>query len=115
MTFEIMEREEGGIRVLELRGELDSSSVAVFKIRFKEIVGKYGPGKYVLDMKSLVFISSAGWSAFLNEYKQLRASGGDLKIAAMNADAKRVYELVGVNGVIESHETVKEAITSYGK
>lgn len=113
MTFEITEKEDGEIKILELRGELDSSSVAVFKMRFAEIAEKHGPKKYILDMKGLMFISSAGWSAFLNEYKQLRSSGGDLKFAAMNAEANRVYELVGISNVIESYDTLKEAVKSY--
>lgn len=115
MAFEIREKEDGEIMILELCGELDSSSVAVFNLGFMEISGKRGPVKYVLDLKGLEFISSAGWTAFLNEFKQLRSSGGDLKLAAMRQDAKRVYSLVGIDGVIESHETVKEAVKSYAK
>jgi len=115
MAFEIMENEDGEIIIVELSGELDSSSVAAFSLGFREITGKRSPKKYVLDLKGLEFISSAGWTAFLNEFKQLRASGGDLKLAAMRQDAKRVYSLVGVDGVIESHETVKEAVKSYAR
>ncbi len=113
MAFEIRENEDGEIIIVALFGELDSSSVAAFSLGFKDIIGKRGPKKYVLDLKGLEFISSAGWTAFLNEFKQLRASGGDLKLAAMQQDAKRVYSLVGIDGVIESHETVKEAVKSY--
>ncbi len=115
MAFDIRENEDGEIRIVELYGELDSSSVPVFNLRFREISEKHGPRKYILDMKELAFISSAGWSAFLNEYRQLRASGGDLKLAAMQPDARRVYSLVGIDNVIESYETVKEAVKSYAK
>jgi anti-anti-sigma factor len=115
MAFEIREKEDGEITIVELCGELDSSSVAAFNLGFREISGRRGPKKYVLDLKGLEFISSAGWTAFLNEFRQLRASGGDLKLAAMLPDAKRIYALVGINGVIQSYETVKEAVKSYAK
>ena len=115
MAFEIRENEDLGIIIVELFGELDSSSVAAFSLGFREIIGKRGPKKYVLDLKGLEFISSAGWTAFLNEFKQLRSSGGDLKLAAMRPDAKRVYALMGIDGVMESHETVKDAVKSYAK
>ncbi|HDQ26531.1 MAG TPA: anti-sigma factor antagonist [bacterium] len=115
MTLDIRENEESEVVVVELCGELDSSSVAVFTLKFREITGKRASKKYVLDMKGLEFISSAGWTAFLNECKELRAAGGDLKIAAMQADAKRVYGLVGIDSVIESHEAVKDAVKSYAK
>jgi len=115
MAFDIKENEDGEIRIVELYGELDSSSVPVFNLRFKEVSEKHGPKKYILDMKELVFISSAGWTVFLNEYRKLRASGGDLKLAAMQPDAKRVYSLVGIDKVIENYETVKEAVKSYAK
>jgi stage II sporulation protein AA (anti-sigma F factor antagonist) len=115
MAFEIKESADDGIIIVELTGELDSSSVAAFNLGFREIAGKNGPVKYVLDMEALDFISSAGWTAFLNEFKQLKASGGEIKLAAMQPDAKRVYSLVGIDGVIENHETVKDAVKSYEK
>jgi anti-anti-sigma factor len=115
MALEIKERKDGEITIVELYGELDSSSVSVFHLRFKEITDKHGLGKYILDMKLLIFISSAGWSAFVNECKQLRKSGGDLKLASMQKDAERVYDLVGIKSVIESYKTVKEAVESYVK
>jgi anti-anti-sigma factor len=115
MVFDIKENEDGEIKIVELYGELDSSSVPFFNLRFREISEKHGPKKYILDMKELVFISSAGWTAFLNEYRQLRASGGDLKLAGMRPDAKRVCSLVGIDRVIGSFETVKEAVKSYAK
>jgi len=113
MALEIKEKKDGEINIVELYGELDSSSVSVFNLRFKEITDKYGLGKYVLDMKSLIFISSAGWSAFVNECKRLRKSGGDLKLAVMQKDAERVYDLIGINSVIESYKTAKDAVESY--
>ena len=115
MAFDIKESTDGEIKVAELSGELDSSSVTGFSLKFKELSGRSASKKYVLDLAGLEFISSAGWTAFLNECKQLRAAGGDLKIAAMQADAKRVYDLVGIDSVIENYETVKEAVKSYGK
>jgi anti-sigma B factor antagonist len=115
MTLDIKEKQEGEIVIVEMNGELDSSSVPVFNLSFKEILEKHGPKKYVLDMKGLAFISSAGWTAFLNECKQLRATGGDLKIAAMQADAKRVYDLVGIDSMIESYVALKDAVKSYAK
>jgi anti-anti-sigma factor len=114
MALEIKERKEGEIDIVELFGELDSSSVSAFNLRFKEVTDKLGLGKYVVDMSSLIFISSAGWSAFVNECKRLRKSGGDFKLAAMQKDAERVYDLVGIASVIKSYKTVKEAVESYG-
>jgi len=115
MAIVIKERAEGGIIIVEIKGELDSSSVAAFTLGFGEISSRYKEAKYVLDMKGLDFISSAGWTAFLNEYNRLREGGSAIKFAAMQPDAKRVYSLVGIDGVIGNYETVKEAAESYGK
>ncbi|HPI03209.1 MAG TPA: STAS domain-containing protein [Candidatus Goldiibacteriota bacterium] len=115
MAFEIKESTDKGIVIAELRGELDSSSVAAFTLGFKEISDKHGKAKYILDLKALDFISSAGWTAFLNEFRRLGALGAEIKLASMQPDAKRVYSLVGIDGVIKSYETVKEAADSYGK
>lgn len=115
MAFEITVNADGEIVIVQVIGELDSSSVAAFTLGFREISGKHKGARFVLDMKGLDFISSAGWTAFLNEFKQLRGSGSEIKLAAMQPDAKRVYSLVGIDGVISGFETVKEAVESYAK
>nr|HPN65192.1 hypothetical protein [Candidatus Goldiibacteriota bacterium] len=69
MAFEIKESTDKGIVIAELRGELDSSSVAAFTLGFKEISDKHGKAKYILDLKAFDFIRSATWTEFLNEFR----------------------------------------------
>ena len=47
MAFEIKESTDKGIVIAELRGELDSSSVAAFTLGFKEISDKHTKAKYI--------------------------------------------------------------------
>ncbi len=115
MALELKESTEKGLTIVEVSGELDSSSVTSFFIGFKEIAEKNKSRGYIVDMHRLDFISSAGWTAFLNLFNFLKESGKELKLARLQPEAKRVYGLIGIDGVIKSFETIKEAVESYAE
>jgi len=115
MTIDIKQRDEGNVKVLELFGEFDSAAVPFFTSEFGQISGMCPGGNFVADLSGLEFISSAGWTAFVNECKELREKNGDLRFAAMRENSKKIYGLVGVDEYIKNYETAEEAVRSYEK
>ena len=61
------------------------------------------------------YISSAGWGIFISEIKEIRENGGDLKLAAMIGDVYEVFELLEFQTILESFDTVEEAVKSFGE
>jgi anti-sigma B factor antagonist len=76
-----------------------------------------GKGRYdiVIDLGNVNYISSAGWGIFISEIKEIRENGGDLKLAAMIGDVYEVFELLEFQTILESFDTVEEAVKSFGE
>lgn len=111
----LKEYERNNILIIEIYGELDSGSVPEFSVKFKQIREKSLLKKIILDLSSLSFISSAGWSFIIEEAKKIKKSGGDMKIASMNEAVKRVYNLVGIEVLLKSFDNLDDAIKDYEK
>jgi len=106
--FELKSYEKNGFIIVELSGELDSSSVPEFLSKLKKI-WECKAKKIILDMKNMEFISSSGWSAIIEECKKLRAASGDMKIACLNKKMKRIFDVVGINVLIKYYESIEDA------
>jgi hypothetical protein len=59
------------------------------------------------------YISSAGWGIFISEIKEIRENGGDLKLAAMTGDVFEVFELLEFQTILESFDSVEDAVNSF--
>ena len=66
------------------------SVVEMLKKQFAE--GKYS---LVIEMGRLTYVSSAGVFVFLNELKEARSHGGDLRVANAPKDIHKILELSG--------------------
>ena len=72
-----------------------------------------GLRQYVIDMSSVHYVSSAGWGVFVGEIRNLRESGGDLKIVQMTPEVIEVFEMLEFNRILEHYESLEEAVDDY--
>ncbi|MGD1049387.1 MAG: STAS domain-containing protein, partial [Candidatus Krumholzibacteriaceae bacterium] len=66
-----------------------------------------------MDLGGVNYISSAGWGIFISEIKSIRENGGDLKLASMIGDVYEVFELLEFQTILQSFDTVQEAVKSF--
>jgi anti-anti-sigma factor len=67
----------------------------------------------VLDLDASETIDSRGLTALLNSQDNLRALGGDLKVATTNANNIKILELTRLNAHLEVFEGVVDAVKSF--
>ena len=101
------------VSVISVKGYVDTTTSTELEESLKRLLGK---GRYdiVIDLGNVNYISSAGWGIFISEIKEIRENGGDLKLAAMIGDVYEVFELLEFQTILESFDTVKEAVGSFG-
>ena len=101
------------VSVISVKGYVDTTTSADLEESLKRLLGK---GRYdiVIDLGDVNYISSAGWGIFISEIKEIRENGGDLKLAAMIGDVYEVFELLEFQTILESFDTVEEAVSSFG-
>ena len=105
--------ENQSVSIISVRGFVDTTTSAELEESLKRLLRK---GRYdiVIDLGGVNYISSAGWGIFISEIKEIRENGGDLKLAAMIGDVYEVFELLEFQTILESYDTVEEAIRSFG-
>ena len=72
-----------------------------------------GSVKLVADLAQLDYTSSAGLRVLLNGVKAARQKGGDLRLAAVQPNVKKVLDLSGFMSIMKSFPDVAAAVASY--
>jgi anti-sigma B factor antagonist len=67
----------------------------------------------IADLGGVTYISSAGWGVFVGEIKNIRDSGGDLKIVQMTPEVLEVFEMLEFNKILNTYDTIEEAINEF--
>jgi len=65
--------------------------------------------KIVIDLAGVDYISSAGWGIFISHIKDIRSSGGDIKLANMISNVYEIYDLREFDNVLRAYGSVDEA------
>jgi anti-sigma B factor antagonist len=106
--------ENPDISVISVKGYVDTTTSTELEDSLKRLLSK-GQYDIVIDLGNVNYISSAGWGIFISEIKEIRENGGDLKLAAMIGDVYEVFELLEFQTILESFDTVEEAVGSFGE
>src|SRR5690349_10762863 len=113
MSLEVeMRQVESGVTVVAPTGRLDVAGAPALKDAIAEVV-KNGPPRVVIDMGAISFVVSTGLGSVISALKQVRASQGELRLAAPNQQARVVLELTTLDRVFPYYATVEEALTGF--
>jgi anti-anti-sigma factor len=97
--FEVTVSTEDGVRVVAVSGELDLDTMAELDA---VLAADGGPvATTVVDLRGLTFIDSTGVSGVLTAARRARDAGGRLACVPGPPSIRRVFELTGVDTVVE--------------
>ena len=111
-NFSVGFRSNTSVEVLELNGELDAHTASELEAAIKKCRDENKP-RIVINGANLKYISSAGLGVFMAYIEELRASGGDIKIAALQPKVFNVFDLLGFPMLFDIVETEEEAIDKF--
>ncbi len=113
--FEVSERSETGatVTIIELTGQLDAHTAPEFERFLEDVVRDDGKRELVLDFHALEYISSAGLGVLMGLIEEVRAAGGDMKLAALPEKIYHVLDLLGFPMVFQIFGTVPEAEAAF--
>jgi len=119
------------VTLMHIDGNLDAASYKEFETQAEELI-KGGTRYILIDLAHAPFVSSAGFRAIHQIFKDLNAthsrqseeeimqgiSEGSykspyLKLANLSADTKAVFTTTGFDMYLECHDDVKTAIASF--
>ncbi|MFG2636731.1 STAS domain-containing protein [Streptomyces sp. NPDC048362] len=98
-----------GIRVLTLAGEIDHHTGDVLRQALD--VADVPQRRVVLDLRQLTFMDSSGINIFLAAHRALSEAGGWLRLVGPAGSVMRTMRIVGIDAVIDCHETLDQALS----
>jgi anti-sigma B factor antagonist len=105
--------ELNGRPVVTLRGQLDVTDVPCVAAHLTTAVAVYGPW-IIVDLEGLDFIDCSGLGVLVGVLRRVRASGGDLPLAAPQHMVGKVLTVTGLMDVFSVHPTVEQATHGQG-
>jgi len=111
--MEIKNHVEGTTCIVSPRGQLDALTGPTLNQHFQEKLNDYK--HLVLDLSAIDFVSSAGLRVLLGTVKEARRLSGDLRLAAVNPDVKKVLSVSGFDRLLKIFDDVQTAILSYAE
>jgi anti-anti-sigma factor len=106
----IQTRREGDAAVVAVSGKLDMVTQEEFRNAVKEAIDG-GAKRAVIDLGELTYVSSAGIGALAAIASDLKGRGGDLRVANLQGNVQRIFEICGIDKVVRVHRSVEEALT----
>lgn len=104
--------ENPDIMIVYLKGSLDSITSSELERTLTALIGKK-INRMIVNLTDLNYISSAGWGIFVGIIKQVRSSGGDLKLSGITKDILDIADLLGIKDIIPTFRTDHEAAASF--
>ncbi|RME92954.1 MAG: anti-sigma factor antagonist [Candidatus Hydrogenedentota bacterium] len=105
----IRQGEKGKFVILQLQGKVDSETSPKLTEALNKLISA-GKVWIVLDMTGVSFMSSAGIGATVKALNDTRSKKGDLRLAAVQDEVKKVYELLGFAAAFSFYPSLKQAL-----
>ena len=101
-----------GVDVLRFNGDLDAFSMIKMKDRMNRLLSM-NHKRLLLDMKDTKHVELAGVGILVDRLRKAREQKGDIKLCNLRPEVVRTFQMIGVNGLMESYSTEEEAILSF--
>jgi anti-sigma B factor antagonist len=114
MEFGVVSSQLGGVRVVEVGGEVDLFSAPDLKRTLNGIVD--GGGRVLLvDLSRTTFIDSTALGVLIGVVKRLRPEGGELAIVCPDPSLRKVFEVTRLDRAFELFDSVEAALEHLGE
>ncbi|MGH8042271.1 MAG: STAS domain-containing protein [Rudaea sp.] len=94
MAIEIVQEQQGAVRILALAGRLDTETAADVELALQDLLTA-GERRFLVDLAGIGYVSSAGLRVLLALAKQLDGGKGELKLCGLNASVRQVFDVAG--------------------
>jgi len=90
--MQIIEAQSDGVLIVEPHGRMDSTTAKPFGDRVVELI-RTGSHHVLIDLRQVLYISSAGFRSLLIARKLIDEYKGNLVLCGMSPEIKRLFEI----------------------
>ena len=108
--MEIAEQQAGEVTIVEVKGRIDSNTAKAFGERLTSLI-KDGRARLVVDLKQIIYISSAGFRALLVAGRLAEETNGTLALCSLSTEAQRLFDLGAFTDLFVIYPSREEGLT----
>ena len=110
--MEIIGKKIGSISIISLGGRLDANACSELEQKLNSLV-EADEVRLVVSLEKLDYISSSGLRVLLASLKNVRKREGDIKLACMKPDIKKVFDIAGFSQLFPIYDLEDVAIQAF--
>ena len=99
--------------VVTLRGELDAHDAPRLRDLFTGALAELGSAnapRLVLDLTAVAFLDSTALGSMIGALRRAREAGGEMVIVLPTTTARRIFEITGLDQVLDVRATREAAL-----
>lgn len=101
-----------GVDVLRCDGSLNALTMIKMKDRMTRLLNR-NHKRLLLDLKETKHVELAGIGILVDRLRKIREQKGDIKLCNLRPEVEKTFQMIGVNGLMESFSSEEEAIRSF--
>ena len=96
--------------IFEIEEDIDECCVQKIRRRIDNEIQRYMPKEVIFDFSNVSFMDSAGIGLIIGRYKLINMLGGELKIANVNTQIQKIFEMSGLLRLIPVEQKDKKEV-----
>ena len=96
--------------IFEIEEDIDECCVQKIRRRIDNEIQRYMPKEVIFDFSNVSFMDSAGIVLIIGRYKLINMIGGELKIANVNTQIQKIFEMSGLLRLIPVEQKDKKEV-----
>ena len=108
MKFDYIKTDK--LLVVKIIEEIDHHTTEKIRRKIDNEITRYMPRKVILDFNKVSFMDSAGIGLIIGRYKLINMIGGELKIANVNTQIQKIFEMSGLLRLIPVEQKNKKEV-----
>ena len=96
--------------IFEIEEDIDECCVQKIRRRIDTESQRYMPKEVIFDFSNVSFMDSAGIGLIIGRYKLINMIGGELKIANVNTQIQKIFEMSGLLRLIPVEQKDKKEV-----
>jgi anti-anti-sigma factor len=107
-------RKETGSVIVSISGRMDAVTTGETEHKLSALIDE-GERRFVIDLRALEYISSAGLRTFLATAKKLKTEKGAIVFANLTGNVMEVFKISGFYSLFAVCESTEAALEKLGK
>lgn len=112
--FKVEAHDEGGVVVIDVEGRVDAFLVTKIREVINDLVQE-NKTHLIIRFEKVAQINSTALGILIGRLRRVRMHGGDIKIAELSSDIRRVFDVMGASRIFDIHSDVASARDAFSR